>query len=121
MAGSSKQLNVSITPHFSRFISEKVKSGRYSNASEVVREALRRFEQDEEIRAQDAVTDPDGVEALVAAGFASVESGEGVALAGEREVRTFFGEIGRRGRARLAAAAAPAASPARRKRARAAK
>ena len=36
MPANSRQLSVSITPHFSKFIRDKVKSGRYSNASEVV-------------------------------------------------------------------------------------
>jgi antitoxin ParD1/3/4 len=71
-----KQLNVSITPHFAKFIHRKVRSGRYSNASEVVREALRRFEQDEEIRKQDSVTDPEGVEVAIAKAFGSIERGD---------------------------------------------
>jgi len=67
-----KQLNVSITPHFAKFIHGKVKSGRYSNASEVVREALRRFEQEDEIRQQDAVVDPDNAREAVAEAFVSL-------------------------------------------------
>ena len=72
MATSMKQLNVSITPHFAKFIHGKVKSGRYSNASEVVREALRRFEQEDEIRQQDAVVDPDNAREAVAEAFVSL-------------------------------------------------
>lgn len=34
-------MNVSLTPFFDEMIKEKVASGRYNNASEVVREALR--------------------------------------------------------------------------------
>ena len=41
------QMNVSITDHLSDYVRKKVKSGRYNNASEVVREALRRMEDDE--------------------------------------------------------------------------
>ncbi len=37
-------LNVSITPELSQLIAEKVASGRYRSASEVVREALRRLD-----------------------------------------------------------------------------
>lgn len=37
-------MNVSLTPHFEAMIREKVASGRYNNASEVVREALRLLE-----------------------------------------------------------------------------
>lgn len=34
-------MNVSLTPKLEEFVQEKVKSGRYNSASEVVREALR--------------------------------------------------------------------------------
>lgn len=37
-------MNVSLTPELDRFIEDKVKSGRYGSASEVVREALRLLE-----------------------------------------------------------------------------
>jgi antitoxin ParD1/3/4 len=44
------QMNVSITDQLAGYVRKKVKSGRYNNASEVVREALRRME-DEDARA----------------------------------------------------------------------
>ncbi len=34
-------MNVSLTPELDKFVAEKVDSGRYTSASEVVREALR--------------------------------------------------------------------------------
>jgi antitoxin ParD1/3/4 len=36
--------NINLTEHFDRFIQAELKSGRYSNASEVVREGLRLME-----------------------------------------------------------------------------
>lgn len=43
------RMNISLTPELERRIAEKVDSGLYSTASEVVREALRRlFDADEE-------------------------------------------------------------------------
>ena len=42
------QMNVSITDHLAEFVKARVRSGRFNNASEVVREALRRMEQDDE-------------------------------------------------------------------------
>jgi len=39
--------NVNLTPELQQFISEKVDSGRYSNASEVMRAALRALEREE--------------------------------------------------------------------------
>jgi antitoxin ParD1/3/4 len=97
MPSSMKQLNVSITPHLARFIQGKVKSGRYSNASEVVREALRRFEQADEIRQQDAVVDPDNSRDAVAKGFASIERGDSIHIHGDVELREFFADIIARG------------------------
>jgi antitoxin ParD1/3/4 len=37
-------MNVSLTPELERMVQEKVESGRYTSASEVVREALRLME-----------------------------------------------------------------------------
>ena len=42
------QMNVSITDHLAEYVRARVKSGRYNNASEVVREALRRMELDDQ-------------------------------------------------------------------------
>src|SRR5205807_9523279 len=44
------QMNVSITDRLVGYVRKKVQSGRYNNASEVVRDALRRME-DEDARA----------------------------------------------------------------------
>ena len=40
--------NVNLTDELDRFVLSKVKTGRYENASEVVRAALRTLERDEE-------------------------------------------------------------------------
>lgn len=44
-------MNVSLTPELDKFIADKVASGRYTSASEVVREALRLLEEHEKSRA----------------------------------------------------------------------
>ena len=38
-------MNVSLTPELEDLVNQKVRSGRYRSASEVVREALRLFEE----------------------------------------------------------------------------
>jgi len=40
--------NVNLTPELDRFVLKKVESGRYENASEVVRAALRTLEREEQ-------------------------------------------------------------------------
>jgi antitoxin ParD1/3/4 len=43
-------MNVSLTTELEKFVSAKVESGRYSSASEVVREALRLLEEHDQAR-----------------------------------------------------------------------
>src|SRR5467141_1428540 len=82
------QMNVSITDHLAGYVRKKVKSGRYNNASEVVREALRRME-DEDARAlrlakptaEDILSDLtaqqiQGIKQRVWAEIASIEAGD---------------------------------------------
>jgi putative addiction module CopG family antidote len=92
------QMNISITDRLAGYVRKKVKSGRYNNASEVVREALRRMD-DEDARAvrlakptaEDILTDLTGqqlegirqrvrasIEAIGAEEFAEYEGREGL-------------------------------------------
>ena len=43
-------MNVSLTPELDKFVAQKVDSGRYTSASEVVREALRLLEEHDRAR-----------------------------------------------------------------------
>ena len=43
-------MNVSLTPELEKFVADKVESGRYNSASEVVREALRLLEEHDQAR-----------------------------------------------------------------------
>ncbi|MEI8295142.1 MAG: type II toxin-antitoxin system ParD family antitoxin [Alphaproteobacteria bacterium] len=43
-------MNVSLTPHFEALVKQKVDSGAYNSSSEVIREALRLFEEFDHIR-----------------------------------------------------------------------
>lgn len=43
-------MNVSLTPELEKFVDDKVESGLYNNASEVVRESLRLLKEHDEIR-----------------------------------------------------------------------
>lgn len=48
--GDPFPMNVSLTPELEKYVSDKVASGRYTSASEVVREALRLLEREEKSR-----------------------------------------------------------------------
>lgn len=50
MSRERKTRNVSLTPELEAFIDGRVATGRYRSASEVVRTALRLFEEDEHRR-----------------------------------------------------------------------
>ena len=43
-------MNVNLTPELEKLVHDKVKTGRYNSASEVVREALRLLEDRDEVR-----------------------------------------------------------------------
>ena|SRR5438445_8077683 len=56
-------MNVSLTKHFNRYVAEKIASGRYQSASEVIREALRELEEREQRE------EPAALQAKITAGF----------------------------------------------------
>jgi antitoxin ParD1/3/4 len=45
-------MNISLTPELERLVDDKVKSGRYATASEVIREGLRLLEEQEQLKQQ---------------------------------------------------------------------
>ena len=45
-------MNISLTPELERLVVERVKSGRYASASEVIREGLRLLEEQEALKQQ---------------------------------------------------------------------
>ncbi len=59
--------SVALSPHFERFIQEQIKSGRYNNASEVVRAGLRLLEDQQD----HATVRREELRAAIAAGLAS--------------------------------------------------
>ncbi len=86
-------MNISLTPELDSLVREKVKSGMYHSASEVIREALRLFQRQEQLNQQQ-------IELLktdVQKGIHSL--GEGLGVPFTEEVAD---GIKRRGRERLA-------------------
>jgi antitoxin ParD1/3/4 len=62
-------MNVSLTPELEQLVNEKVRSGLYQTASEVVREALRLLKERDQER--------EGLRADIQAGFDQLARGEG--------------------------------------------
>jgi antitoxin ParD1/3/4 len=105
-------MNVSVTDQLAEYVRARVKSGRYNNASEVVREALRRMEQDDE-RAQrlatpaakDVLTDLtaiqiEGIRRRVLEGITGVGRGDYIDYEGRAGVEKLAADITARGRER---------------------
>ena len=108
------QMNVSITDRLAGYVRKKVKSGRYNNASEVVRDALRRME-DEDARAlrlakptaEDLVSDLtgeqlEGIRHRVRAGFESIDAGNYSEYEGREGLKKLADGAKARGRKLLA-------------------
>ena len=68
-------LNVSLTPDLGRLVDNRVRSGRYQSASEVVREALRLLEE----RDRTPTASVEDLKRDIAVGLAQLQRGEGVA------------------------------------------
>jgi antitoxin ParD1/3/4 len=90
--------NVNLTEHFDHFIAAGITSGRFSNASEVVREALRLLEQrEQEDRARLA-----WLRAAAKEGFDDIERGDYVTLRSAREIDDFVDQLGEEASAEFA-------------------
>jgi antitoxin ParD1/3/4 len=107
-------MNVSITDRLAGYVRKKVKSGRYNNASEVVREALRRMEDDDartvrlaKPSAEDILADLtgqqlEGIRQRVRSGSDSIKAGDFEEYQGRKGLQELADEVKARGRRRLA-------------------
>ncbi len=86
------KMNISLTPELDQLVKNKVKSGLYNSASEVVREALRLLLSHDEIRNKQL----EALQRDVQKGVASLDAGEGVEMTDE-----LFDSIKKRGAQRL--------------------
>jgi antitoxin ParD1/3/4 len=72
--GWGEVMNVSLTPELEGFVAEKVQSGRYTSASEVIREALRLLEERDQVRQKNLAE----VRQKVNRGLAQLDKGQGI-------------------------------------------
>ena len=82
-------MNVSLTPELEKLVNDKVKSGQYTSASEVVREGLRLIQEQDELRRIKLET----LKREIAKGIEQLDRGEGIP--GEK----VFAEIKKRNKA----------------------
>ena len=81
--------NINLTDHFDRFVERQVSSGRYSNASEIVRDALRLLEEQEQER--DAKLK--ALRHAAKQGFDEIDQGKGIVVKGKAAIRRLIAEI----------------------------
>jgi antitoxin ParD1/3/4 len=91
--------NVNLTEHFDRFIENGVTSGRFSNASEVVREGLRLLEQ----REQEDKAKIEWLRAAAKEGFDAIDRGEGIEFESMDDLEAYIHQIGKEVSAEIAA------------------
>ena len=91
--------NVNLTEHFDHFIESGITSGRFSNASEVVREGLRLLEQ----REQEDRARIEWLRAAAREGFDQLDRGEGIGFESMDDFDVFVDQIGKEVSAEVAA------------------
>ena len=82
-------MNVSLTPALEKLVRQKVDSGLYNNASEVIREALRLLKESEEFRRAKLKK----LKAALAKGEADLASGRVSVLDSEEDIEAFFARL----------------------------
>jgi antitoxin ParD1/3/4 len=88
--------NFSLTGHLSDFVDKEVASGRHQNASEVVREALRRYQDD--VAAEHASLAV--IEKVAEQGIAAIERGDFTLISGADESQALLKRLNERARSR---------------------
>ena len=81
--------NINLTEHFDDFVEQQVSSGRYSNASEIVRAALRLLEEQE----QERTGKLKALRHAAKQGFDEIDQGSGIVVNGKKALNRFFKDI----------------------------
>jgi antitoxin ParD1/3/4 len=81
--------NINLTEHFDHFVERQISSGRYGNASEIIREALRLLE--EKVHERDAKLK--ALRMAAKEGFDEIDQGKGIVLKGSKALTQFLEDI----------------------------
>ncbi len=84
--------NVSLTNHLAAFLDSQVTSGRHQNASEVVREALRRYETELRLEQEEIAA----IREVIREGRAAITRGDFTLVAGEDDRKALRDRLNRR-------------------------
>ena len=90
-------MNVSLTPELENLVNQKVKTGLYNSASEVIREALRLLEEKDRIREMRL----EELRAEIQKGRDQIRSGNYIEVRTNEELTEFGENIIRRNQARM--------------------
>ncbi len=71
-------MNVSLGMQWEQFVTEKVQSGRYQTASEVLRDGLRLLEQREQALKRLSFRTKEELEEMLEAGITELDAGKGI-------------------------------------------
>lgn len=82
-------MNVSLTPALEKLVRQKVDSGLYNNASEVVREALRLMKESESVRRAKYKR----LKKALAKAEEDIVAGRGTILEDDEDIDAFFAEL----------------------------
>jgi antitoxin ParD1/3/4 len=81
--------NINLTEHLDHFVERQVASGRYSSASEIVRESLRLLEEQE----QERKAKLKALRQAARQGFDEIDQGKGIVLKGKKALSQFIAAI----------------------------
>ena len=90
-------MNVSLTPELENLVNQKVKTGLYNSASEVVREALRLLEEHDRIKEMRR----EELRAEIQKGMDDIAAGRFVTLETEEDYENWAESVKREGRRRM--------------------
>ncbi len=81
--------NINLTEHFDRFVENQLSSGRFSNASEIVRAGLLLLEE----RQQERAAKLKALRQAAKQGFNEIDQGKGIVLKGKKAIGRWISDI----------------------------